>query len=196
MLFPSTTAIVTAAMLVIAIKASPAPLTPEPRSGNLQKRAVRDCATSVDYSGTYIDNEGTYIDSDDVRRGLGWKCWNDYFLVEQHTYMAPWTKSTGDIYCSGSGTSICSSQIVNGSQECYSHTESVSATIGLAAMGLSASLGVTFSDDAQQCYTGSVATTCTWDDKECHTVWTQQQMVHQVSLQSKLADLRKVDVLH
>jgi hypothetical protein len=48
-------------------------------------------------------------------------------------------------------------------------------------MGLTASLGVSFSDTAQQCYQGSLAETCVWDDAACHVVWTQQQMVKQVS---------------
>ena len=188
------TTIVAAGLLASKISAS-ALLGLDITAGTLEKRDTPDCMNmGASYSG-YSDGQGTYVDSDNSHRSSGTHCWDDYFIVEQNTYMAPWTKSSGDIYCTG--TSSCIAQTVKGSQQCYTHSTSISADIGFTAMNISAKLGVEVSNESQKCVQQSLATSCTWSDQGCHTVWTQQQMVHQVSLPHESIDrvLMAMDVI-
>ena len=172
------TTIVAAGLLASTISAS-ALLGLDISAGTLKKRDTPDCSNmNAGYSG-YSDGQGTYVDSDNNHKSITKHCWDDYFMVDQITYMAPWTKSSGDIYCTG--TSSCIAQTVKGSQQCYTHSESISADIGFTAMNISAKLGVEVSNESQKCVQQSLATSCTWSDQGCHTVWTQQQMVHQAS---------------
>ncbi|KAK5102467.1 hypothetical protein LTR70_000323 [Exophiala xenobiotica] len=167
------------AALPVVTLAAPAASNPGVTSSLSPRAVIQDCEAGGDYAGTYTDGSGTYTVSDSVRRGIGWKCWNDYYAVNQKTYMAPWVKSTGEIYCTD--TSTCSAGLVNGTQYCLTKSTQISASISLAiAEFFTGGLSITSSWDEQNCYSGSIATTCTWDDDACHTVWTQQELVEQV----------------
>ncbi|OJD16326.1 hypothetical protein AJ78_03495 [Emergomyces pasteurianus Ep9510] len=154
----------------------------------LAKRGVKECDSDSDYAGPYQDGQGVYIESDQISHPYKFprvrKCWHDYFAVEASVWKKPWIKSSGNIYCTG--TQLCSAAQLNGTQVCQTRSQTVSASMGLkidAAVSKGVvpglSFGVEFSSTIEnsECYSASSTTTCTWNDKGCHTVWTQQQMV-------------------
>ena len=102
-----------------------------------------------------------------------------------------WEKSSGDTHCSG--TSICSVAKLTGSQYCQSRSETISADVGLDIEGFSLGLSVTEGFEQQQCNQASDTTACTWDDQQCHTVWTQQPMVRSVGYMRKRCNWGKGD---
>ncbi|KAK7424140.1 hypothetical protein QQZ08_008746 [Neonectria magnoliae] len=83
-----------------------------------------------------------------------------------------WQKATGDIYCTG--TANCVATQLPGSQMCQTRSESISANVGFEIKGFSMGLSVTVTNKASRCQTASDTTACTWNDAQCHTIWTQQ----------------------
>ncbi|KAL8824707.1 MAG: hypothetical protein Q9170_008070, partial [Blastenia crenularia] len=136
--------------------------------------AVRDASSDCSggsYGGGYTEGQGTYITSDTITHPYKFpkirKCWQDYYI--------PWQKSSGDVYCSGTAT--CQVSELNGTQFCQTRSESISVNVGVDIEGFSAGVTATYGLDNQQCYSASDTTACTWSDAQCHTIWTQQQMV-------------------
>jgi hypothetical protein len=138
--------------------------------------------TSQTYSGSYTDGEGTYVTSDKKTHPYVFplirKCWYDYYILASTPTFLPWQKSSGNLYCTG--TSSCAVTALNGTQVCQSKTSTISETVSDSIEGFGESLGVSFSLDNQQCYTASNSDACTWNDGQCHCVWTRQQVLSQV----------------
>lgn len=144
---------------------------------------IKSCDDTLQtYSGSYTDGEGTYVTSDTITHPyvfpLVRKCWYDYFVITSTPTFLLWQKSSGNLYCTG--TSNCAVSALNGTQVCQTKSSTISATVGVSIEGFSDSVGVSFSLDNQQCYTASNTDACTWNDDQCHCVWTQQQMLSQV----------------
>ncbi|KAJ7517662.1 hypothetical protein O6H91_21G034000 [Diphasiastrum complanatum] len=122
----------------------------------------------------YVDGSGWYIGSDEVHHyASGVKCWSDYFSVEMGYWYGPWSKASGNVYCTG--TSDCSIAHMSGHTTCESWSISVSSGIADGFINF----GVTAGYDHQNCFEGTDTTQCTWNDQQCHCIWTQQQMTYQ-----------------
>jgi hypothetical protein len=123
----------------------------------------------------YTDGEGTYINSDSVHHyASGVKCWTDYFLVNQSVYGGPWELDSGEVHCTG--TSTCEVTALLGTQHCTTTSLTLTTTIGDGLDSLAAAVGYSI----QNCNTASDTTACTWNDDQCHVVWTQQEYVAQL----------------
>jgi hypothetical protein len=156
-------------------------------SSHLVKRAMPDC-NGGDYAGTYADGSGTYLTSDTITHPYKFplirKCWQDYFLVSASNSVGPWTKSSGDIYCTG--TSTCMATELTGTQHCVTKSQTISVGVSASIEGfVGANFGVTFGLDDQHCFTASDTTACSWNDGQCHTVWTQQTFNNAVGYMRK-----------
>ncbi|EER43097.1 conserved hypothetical protein [Histoplasma capsulatum H143] len=135
---------------VLAMPTSPSNLV-------LAKRGVKECDSDSDYTGPYQDGQ-----------------------VPQSAQVL------ARLLCCRSECVLCSAAQLNGTQVCQTRSQTVSASMGLkidaaVSKGIVPGLffGVEFSSSIEdsECYSASSTTTCTWNDKACHTVWTQQQMV-------------------
>lgn len=144
--------------------------------------AVANCDDeSQEYGGRYTDDSGTYATSDGVSHPYKFplirKCWWDYFVVDASVEYLPWQKATGDIYCTD--TSACVATKLAGTQNCQSRSESISAEVGLKLEEFSMGLSVTVTTEESRCESATDTTACTWNDAQCHTIWTQQQVLRQ-----------------
>lgn len=143
-------------------------------SPNLQSR---DAATKTfgDYSGqwsSHTDGSGTYVKTEDVwRYASGDKCWTDLFYVSSEMTTEAWVRS-GSINCATS--SECERGIEDGISSCYewSLSVSISAELSLVKEFLSVGASTTVTVGSEQCKTLTTVSTCHWDDKGCHAVWT------------------------
>ena len=147
-----------------------------------RRDGVPDCDNdSQTYSGPYTDGQGTYVTSDGVTHPYKFpkvrKCWWDYFIVEASAELLPWQKGSGDIYCTG--TERCVVQQLTGSQVCQEHSTSISAEVGLKIEDITLGVSVEVTDSESKCVVAQDATQCSWNDAQCHTVWTQQQVLKQ-----------------
>lgn len=122
----------------------------------------------------YSDGSGTYVGSDEVHHyASGVKCWSDYFVVETGRWYGPWTKASGNVYCTGA--SQCSIAHMDGHTTC--ETWSVDVSSGIKADWISFEVSLGYSH--QNCNTGTDTTQCVWSDHACHCIWTQQEMSYQ-----------------
>ncbi|KAF4471381.1 hypothetical protein FALBO_1702 [Fusarium albosuccineum] len=166
-------------LLSALVQASPAP---EPSLSRRQDGGVTSCDDEPQtYGGGYTDGQGTYVASDGVTHPYKFplvrKCWWDYFIVEASEEVLPWEKSSGDVYCTD--TERCVAEEVNSNQHCQERSESISADVGASIEGFTFGLGVTATSSESRCVTAQGSTACQWNDRECHTVWTQQQIIRQ-----------------
>ncbi|KAH7139765.1 hypothetical protein B0J13DRAFT_638734 [Dactylonectria estremocensis] len=136
---------------------------------------------SQTYGGKYSDDSGTYVTSDGVSHPYKFpkvrKCWYDYFIVDAAVVDLEWQKASGNIFCTG--TSTCVATKLSSAQVCQSRSTAVSANVGFEIEGFSMGLSVTLTTEESRCETASDTTACTWTDGQCHTVWTQQQVLRQ-----------------
>lgn len=110
----------------------------------------------------------------------------DYFVTDASLYYANWSKSSGDTFCSD--TLTCTVTSSNGTQFCQTRTSGISINIGIMSPGISvigagiAQFGIdyTTSLSSEACYTASNTNACEGNDGQCHTVFTQQQLVKQI----------------
>lgn len=167
-------------IFLMALTAAAAPAAPE---AHLEARGdIKNCDnTNTNYGGGYADGSGTYVKSDQTshpwKGGRIRKCWWDYFLVSSEAQDDPWQIASGKQYCAKGGD--CSVSSLTGSQTCQSRSTTLSADVGLAIEGFTASIGASTTTEKSKCNTASDTSQCTWHDGGCHVVWTQQQMVEQ-----------------
>ncbi|CAJ2503153.1 Uu.00g105470.m01.CDS01 [Anthostomella pinea] len=186
-MFHSTIAMFT--LLATAIQGAPAiDSTP---SHILPRDGITNCDdTSTTYSGTYTEGSGTYVTSDSVTHPYKFpairKCWYDYFITSADVALDPWTKASGDIYCSDS--SPCLAQKLSASQTCQSKSTAISASVGADIEGFSLGVSVTLTTEDSKCFTATDVTACSWTDQACHTVWTQQQVLVQKGYRRQRCD--------
>jgi hypothetical protein len=134
---------------------------------------------SGDYTGStssFADGSGTYVRTDDVHRyASGVKCWTDLFYVSSSYKDTDWTRE-GSIDCST--TSECEMGIDNGVTTC--NEWSISLEVGFEAsllkeiMSVSASVTTTYGES--RCESVTTKSTCKWDDKSCHAIWSSQKV--------------------
>ena len=87
----------------------------------------------------------------------------------------PWEALSGHEYCDG--TEECSAAKVRSTNYCQSRTDSIGFDPSFKYQELTLGLHAQIQLNMQQCYNDGTTNTCEWDDKGCHTVWGQQQMV-------------------
>ncbi|KAK7416723.1 hypothetical protein QQX98_005049 [Neonectria punicea] len=133
------------------------------------------------YTGPYADKEGEYVTSAGISHPYKFplirRCAWDYFIVEASIEYLPWQKATGDIYCTATAT--CAVTKLTGSETCQTRSEAISPSVGFIIQGVTLGLEVTITNEESHCETASDTTACTWNDGQCHTVWTQQQVLRQ-----------------
>ncbi|KAJ4130278.1 hypothetical protein NW768_007261 [Fusarium equiseti] len=136
---------------------------------------------SKTYEGGYSDGQGDYVTSDGVTRPYKFprirKCWWDYFIVEAGVELTPWQKASGDTYCTGSERCVVTK--LTGKSVCKERSESISANVGLDIEGFKMGLEFTVTNSESRCVQASDSTACSWNDQQCHTIWTQQQILRQ-----------------
>ncbi|KAI9923900.1 hypothetical protein ASPWEDRAFT_170467 [Aspergillus wentii DTO 134E9] len=119
----------------------------------------------------YTDGEGTYVNSDSIHHyASGVKCWNDWYVVNQDITYSPWQVASGKVYCSG--TEQCQVTKMTGDQTCETSSIEISAGIQSDIFNMGVSAGY----EVQNCNQAQDTTFCTWNDDQCHVVWTQQQL--------------------
>ncbi|KAH9908200.1 hypothetical protein F4778DRAFT_720748 [Xylariomycetidae sp. FL2044] len=170
------------ALLATAAQGAPAPEA-APFNSTLHTRDdMASCDDkSTTYGGTYADSSGTYVTSDSVSHPYKFplirKCWYDYFIVSADLELEPWTKASGDIYCTDSNP--CMAQKLSGGQTCQSKSTAISVSVGADIEGFSLGVSTTLTTEDSKCETATDVTACSWTDQSCHTVWTQQQVLVQ-----------------
>ncbi|EKJ68369.1 hypothetical protein FPSE_11377 [Fusarium pseudograminearum CS3096] len=150
---------------------------------------------SQTYNGRYADNSGTYVTSDKITHPYKFplirKCWWDYYVVEAAPELTPWQKATGNIYCTNSER--CVATKMSGKSVCQERSESVSASVGVAIEGFSLGVDFTVTKSESRCVTADDSTACSWNDGQCHTIWTQQQILRQKGYRRQRCDWGKGD---
>lgn len=127
--------------------------------------------------------------------------WTDTVALTLACSYAPWRIDSGPIYCTHTAPSCTNTQL-SGNQTCQTRSTSISTGVsgsitdqvseGLVP-SLSVSETVTFELDNQQCYTSSETTACSWNDDQCHVVWSQQQMANTAGYWRKRCNLGSGD---
>ncbi|KUJ10069.1 uncharacterized protein LY89DRAFT_562549, partial [Mollisia scopiformis] len=152
------------------------------------------------YTGTYTDGSGTHITSDRVTHPYKFpkirKCWYDYYVVNASLVNAPWRKSTGDIYCTGTYT--CTVSALNGTEFYQIRTSGISINVGLKSPDVTVSAGdgreaevglfYTVQLSTTGCYSATYENQCQWNDGQCHNVWTSQQILKQVGYERQVCN--------
>lgn len=78
---------------------------------------------------------------------------------------------------------------LTGTQVCQTRSTTVSAEVGVNIKdAVSVGVSVSFELSDQNCYSASSTTTCSWNDGQCHVVWTQQTMLKQQGYMRKRCD--------
>ncbi|GKU07924.1 unnamed protein product [Fusarium langsethiae] len=93
------------------------------------------------------------------------------------TYNGPYADNSGNIYCTNSER--CVTTKLSGKSVCQERSESVSVSVGVAIEGVSLGADFTVTNSESRCVTADDSTACSWNDGQCHTIWTQQQILRQ-----------------
>ncbi|ORY11486.1 hypothetical protein BCR34DRAFT_601273 [Clohesyomyces aquaticus] len=138
-------------------------------------------ATDVygDYSGqwsSYTDGSGTYVNTKDVHRyASGDKCWTDLWYVSSSYKDTDWARQ-GSIDCGT--TSECEMGIDKGIETCNEWSIAIEAGVEFNILKdvLSVSGSVTTTYGESRCESVTTKSTCKWDDKSCHAIWSSQKV--------------------
>ena len=154
------------------------PRTTDQKSTSIQKRGYRNVVYG-DHEGSvssYTDGSGTFIRSDDIHTYASRdKCWTELWYVDQEDRNTEW-RYQGTHQCET--TSGCEWGFKKGVTTCIESSMTIGAGVEFTILAdiFSASAGVPQTDPVSRCEQITTTERCTWDDRECHSVWASQKV--------------------